>query len=114
MDCKLSSYNLSSYNLNQNENIFYIFELKVKDIEGNKYTIRRVKQEKFGNLINSSDEIGKLTNIKANIYDINDPTNMITIKKNISTNFNIILQSKNVLLQINNGDNVIINYKFIN
>lgn len=107
-------HKLSSYNLNQNENILYIFELKVKDIEGNKYTIRRVKQEKIGNLINSLDEIGKLTYIKANIYDINDPTNMITIKKNIATNFNIILQSKNVLLQINNGDNVTINYKFLN
>ena len=107
-------YKLSSYNLNQNENILYIFELKVKDIEGNKYTIRRVKQEKIGNLINSLDEIGKLTYIKANIYDINDPTNMITIKKNIATNFNIILQCKNILLQINNGDNVTINYKFLN
>lgn len=109
MDCKLSSYNL-----NQNENIFYIFELKVKDIDGNKYTIRRVKQEKFGNLINSLDEIGKLTHIKANIYDINDPTNMITIKKNIATNFNIILQNNNLLLQINNSDFATINYKFIN
>ena len=109
MDCKISSYNL-----NKNENIFYIFELKVKDIEGQKYTIKRVKQEKYGNLINSLDEIGKLTSIKANIYDINDPTNMITIKKNIATNFNIILQSNNLLLQINNGDNVTINYKFIN
>ena len=109
MDCKLTSYNL-----NQNKNIFYIFELKVKDIDGNKYTIRRVKQEKFGNLINSLDEIGKLSNIKANIYDINDPTNMITIKKNIGTNFNIILQNNNLLLQINNGEYVTINYKFIN
>lgn len=109
MDCKLSSYNL-----NQNENIFYIFELKVKDTGSNKYTIRRVKQEKFGNLINSLDEIGKLSYIKANIYDINDPTNMITIKKNIASNFNIILQSNNLLLQINNSDYVTINYKFIN
>ena len=109
MDCKLTSYNL-----NQNKNIFYIFELKVKDIDGNKYTIRRVKQEKFGNLINSLDEIGKLSNIKAIIYDINDPTNMITIKKNISSNFNIILQNNNLLLQINNGEYVTINYKFIN
>ena len=109
MDCKLNSYNL-----NQNENIFYIFELKVKDIDGNKYTIRRVKQEKYGNLINSLDEIGKLTLIKANIYDINDPTNVVTFKKNIESNFNIILQSNNLLLQISNGDNVNINYRFIN
>jgi hypothetical protein len=109
MDCKLTSYNL-----NQNKNIFYIFELKIKDIDGNKYTIRRVKQQKFGNLINSLDEIGKLSNIKVNIYDINDPTNMIIIKKNISSNFNIILQNNNILLQINNGEYVTINYKFIN
>jgi len=106
--------NTSSYNLNQNENIFYIFELKVKDTDGHKYTIRRVKQEKQGNLINSLDEIGKLTTIKASIYDINDPTNTITIKKNIASNFNIILQSNNILLQINNSDCVTINYKFIN
>lgn len=109
MDCKISSYNL-----NQNENIFYVFELKVKDVDSNKYTIRRVKQEKFGNLINSLDEIGKLSYIKANIYDLNDPTNVITIKKNISENFNIILQNNNLLLQINNSDYVTINYKFIN
>lgn len=109
MDCKLNSYNL-----NQNENIFYIFELKVKDIDGNKYTIRRVKKEKYGNLINSLDEIGKLTFIKANIYDINDPTNVVTFKKNIESNFNIILQSNNLLLQISNGENVSINYRFIN
>ena len=109
MDCKLSSYNL-----NQDKNIFYIFELKVKDMEGNKYTIRRIKHDKIGNLLNSLDEIGKLTCIKAIVYDINDPTNIITIKKKIETNFNIILQSKNLLLQINNSDNVTINYKFIN
>lgn len=109
MDCKLNSYNL-----NQNENIFYIFELKVKDIDGNKYTIRRVKQEKHGNLINSLDEIGKLTLIKANVYDINDPTNVVTFKKNIESNFNIILKSNNLLLQISNGENVSINYRFIN
>jgi hypothetical protein len=109
MDCKLTSYNL-----NKNKNIFYIFELKVKDIDSNKYTIRRVKQEKSGNLLNSLDEIGKLSNIKATIYDINDPTNRITIKKNISSNFNIILQNNNLLLQINNRDYVTINYKFIN
>lgn len=109
MDCKLNSYNL-----NQNENIFYIFELKVKDIDGNKYTIRRVKQEKYGNLINLLDEIGKLTFIKANVYDINDPTNVVTFKKNIESNFNIILQSNNLLLQISNEENVSINYRFIN
>lgn len=109
MDCKINSYNL-----NQNENKFYIFELKVKDIEGNKYTIRRVKQEKYGNLVNTLDEINKLSSIKAIIYDLNDPTNMVTIKKNISTNHNIILKNDNVLLQINNGDNVTINYRFIN
>ena len=109
MDCKLNSYNL-----NQNENIFYIFELKVKDIDGNKYTIRRVKQGKYGNLINSLDEIGELTFIKANVYDINDPTNVVTLKKNIESNFNIILQSNNLLLQITNGENVSINYRFIN
>jgi hypothetical protein len=109
MDCKISSYNL-----NQNENKFYIFELKVKDIEGNKYTIRRVKQEKEGNLINQLNEISRLSTIKAVIYDLNDPINNITIKKNIENNYNIILQNSNVLLQINNGEYVTINYKFIN
>lgn len=109
MDCKISSYNL-----NQNENKFYIFELKVKDIEGNKYTIRRVKQEKEGNLINQLNEISRLSTFKAVIYDLNDPTNNITIKKNIENNYNIILQNSNVLLQINNGEYVTINYKFIN
>lgn len=109
MDCKINSYNL-----NQNENKFYIFELKVKDIEGNKYTIRSVKQEKQGNLINQLNEINRLSTIKAVIYDLNDPTNNITLKKNIEDNYNIILQNSNVLLQINNGEYVTINYKFIN
>lgn len=109
MDCKLNSYNL-----NQNENKFYIFELKVKDISGDKYTIRRIKKDKIGNLINSLDEINRLESIKINIYDINDPSNVISIKKNIIENFNIILKHNNFILQIDNNNFVTINYKFIN
>ena len=108
MDCKLANYNL-----NQNENQFYIFELKVKDINEDKFTIRRIKQEKQGNLINSTNEINKLSTIKMNIFDLNDPTNMITIKKNISNDVNLLLRQNNILIQIINTDYITVNYRFI-
>ena len=108
MDCKLANYNL-----NQNENQFYIFELKVKDINEDKFTIRRIKQEKQGNLINSTDEINKLSIIKINIFDLNDPTNVITIKRNISNDVNLLLRQNNILIQIINTDYVTVNYRFI-
>ena len=76
MDCKINTYNL-----NQNENIFYIFEIKVKDIEGVKHTIRRIKQKKEDNLINLTDEINKINYFKVIVFDVNDPTNIITLKK---------------------------------
>lgn len=107
-------YKMNNYNLNSNENIFYIFQIKIKTINNIKYIIKRVKQEKHGTLINELDEIEKISSLKIDIYDLNDPTNGILIKKNIINDNNIIIKNKNVLIHVNNDNYTTINYKFLN
>ena len=76
-----------------------------------KHTIRRIKQ-KEDNLINLTDEINKINYFKVIVFDVNDPTNIITLK-NIN-NKQIIIKHDNLLFNINNEDFININYKFIN
>jgi hypothetical protein len=105
---------INVYNLNNNENRFYIFEVKLKDIEGCKYKLKKIKYEKEGNLVNILDNITDIILLKIIIFDINDPSNLITIKKEINNENNLIIKYKKLLLHINNNDLFILNYKFLN
>lgn len=105
---------LTNYGLNNNENIYYIFEIKIKDCDNNKFTFRKVKQTKEGNLINNLDEISSITNIKIKIFDINDPTNIISFFKDINSINNTIIKNNNLILHVSNDDYFILNYRFLN
>lgn len=110
MENKLLQYNLSIDN-----NKFYIFEIKLKSSDNNKYTIRKIKKTMDGNLINSFDNINNIISLKMTVIDFNNPTNQIIIrKKDIDQINSTIIQNKNILLHINNNDNLIINYKILN
>lgn len=104
---------LTNYGLNNNENIYYIFEIKIKDCDNNKFIFRKVKQTKEGNLINNLDEISSITNIKIKIFDINDPTNIISLKKDINSINNTIIKNNNLILHVSNDDYFILNYRFL-
>ena len=106
-------YRVNNYNLDNNENRFYIFEIKLKDNERNKYSLKKIKYSKEGTLINILDNLKNINLLKIIIFDINDPSNLLTIKKDISNEKNIVLKYKNILLHISNNDNFLINYKFL-
>ena len=106
-------YCSNNYNLNNSESQFYIFEIKLK-CENNKYTIRRIKQNKYGSLIDINDNIESIESIKISVFDINDPNNVLTIKKkDLPYMDNIIIKNHNLLLQVNNSDMLTINYRFV-
>lgn len=105
---------LINYGLNNNENIYYIFEIKVRDGDNNKFVFRKVKQSKEGNLINILDELSNITNIKIKIFDINDPSNIISLKVDINSINNTIVKNNNLILHVSNNEYFILNYRFIN
>lgn len=106
-------YRSNNYNLDNSESQFYIFEIKLKS-ENNKYTIRRIKQNKCGSIVDINDNIESIENIKISVFDINDPNNVLTIKKkDLPYMDNIIIKNHNLLLQVNNSDMLTINYRFV-
>lgn len=105
---------LMNYGLNNNENIYYIFEIKVKDCDNNKFTFRKVKQSREGNLINSLDEVHNIISLKIKIFDINDPSNIISLKKEINSINNTIIKNNNLIIHVSNDDHFILNYRFLN
>jgi hypothetical protein len=106
-------YRSNNYNLDNSESKFYIFEIKLKS-ENNKYTIRRIKQTKCGSIVDINDSIKNIDNFKISVFDINDPNNVLTIKKkNLPYIDNIIIKNNNILIQVNNSEILTINYRFI-
>jgi hypothetical protein len=106
-------YRNNTYNLDNDETQFYIFEIKLKSND-NKYTIRRIKQTKSGSLIDINDNIENVDSIKIYVFDINNPNLTLTLKKkDIPYMDNIIVKNDNLLLQLNNNDKFTINYRFI-
>ena len=104
-------------NLSQNDAFFYIFEIKIKQ-DNKKKIIRRIKNLKLGELITNADNISSnIDKIKFTVFDINDPLNVINIKKkfNNKTNKYFILNNNNLIIELYyNTHNIICNYKFIN
>lgn len=103
-------------NLIQDDSLFYIFEIEIK--ETNKHIkIRRIKNLKEDYIIYGRDKIPKNINkIKFNIFDINDPLNILTIKKKFNNIIDkvIFLNYKNIILQIYcENDYIMCKYKFI-
>jgi cyclophilin family peptidyl-prolyl cis-trans isomerase len=106
-------YRSNNYNLDNSESQFYVFEIKLK-CTNNKYTIRRIKQTKYGQIVDLIDNIKSIESIKISVFDINDPNNILTIKKkDLPYIDNIIIKNHNLLLQVNNSDMLTINYRFV-
>jgi len=102
--------------LSQNDSIFYIFEIKIKENECSKI-IRRIKNFKFGELITEADKIStNIEKIKFSVFNVNDPLNVINIKKNLTKKKKyLILSNSNLILELFYNNNYLIcNYKFIN
>lgn len=101
-----------SYCMNNEGNNIYIFELKLKNSE--KITIRRIKSNKIGNLVNDNDNISNIDSLKLSIFNINEPDNIINIKiKGIEYKDNIIYNYNNVIIQIHNENILSINYSLL-
>jgi len=117
MTLEVSKDNFKINSLSQNNSIFYIFEIKIKENECSKI-IRRIKNFKFGDLITDSDKIScNIDKIKFSVFDVNDPLNVINIKKKLTNKKNnyFILSNSNLVLELYyTNENLICNYKFIN
>ena len=101
------------YNLNNSKDVFYIFEIKIKQLDGERITLRRIKMKNEGNLINFDENMNCISSFKINVYSINDPNNEITLKDNIKQTDNNIFSNNKLILQIHNSERLIINYKFL-
>ena len=101
------------YNLNNSKDIFYIFEIKMKQLDGEKILLRKIKMTNEGNLINYDENIPSIVSFKINVYNINNPNNEISLKDSVKKIDNNIFSNNKLILQIHNAENLVINYKFI-
>jgi|SaaInlV_165m_DNA_3_1040750.scaffolds.fasta_scaffold42666_1 hypothetical protein len=103
-------------NLSQYDSIFYIFEIEIKSDETT--TIRRIKNSREGQLFNTDDMVdNNIDKIKFTIFDFNDPTCKIVMKKKFTELIDniVIISNNNLIIYLYNQDNYInCNYKFIN
>lgn len=105
----------NNYNLNNYDTLFYLFEISIKGSD--RYLIRRIKNTKEGNLISFTDNIPvNLSEIKLDIFDFNNPSNKINLKKKFEKSIsNLLISNENIIISLKNDDNLLIcNYKFIN
>ena len=95
--------NRQVFNLIKNDAIFYIFEIDIKYKDEKNIKIKRIKNTNIGELIKFNDFINKdINRIKFKIYNLNNPLNILIIKKTFDNNENLILLNKqNILIQIN-------------
>ena len=107
----------ASYNLNQNNAIFYVFEIDIKFKDNSTIKIRRIKNIKVDTIIYSEDFIkNNINKIKFTIFDINDPMNTLIVKKKFTNQINnfFILSKDNIVFNfILLNENVLCNYKFL-
>jgi len=102
-----------SYSLENDNQIFFLFEIKIKTFN-NKFTIRKMKTEKEGILHEDDDIVDDILNVKISIFSVENPNNSIVMKKNINFNEkNILLTSKKAIINIVNKNKFTIYYKLI-
>ena len=94
----------NTYSLTQNKGIFYIFEITLyNDNDNEKKIYKKIKTLKYDSIFNIFDKIKfNFNKIKIVFIDLNNPNNIITIKKNIilEKNNKIILQKNNLFFNL--------------
>ena len=111
--------NEKTKNLTQNDSIFYIFEIDIKYNDQTSTKLRRIKNNKYGDIIYNDYMIkNNISKIKFTIFNINDPLNNIIIKKKFNNIINdfLLLNNDEVLFQLLEQENntIICKYRFLN
>jgi hypothetical protein len=94
-------YNKNIYNINNDNNNTYIFELELKGLNNKNIIIRKIKKSNKGNIISQNDNIkpNMIKKFKLTIINLNNIDNPIIIKNNFN-----ILKSQDLILPEGNND----------
>ena len=119
MELNLTTDTNKPKNLIQNDSIFYIFEVNIKFKDNSTLKLRRIKNTKSGDIIYPEDNIkNNISKIKFFIFNINDPLNKLIIKKKFNTNISnfCFLNNESIILNLmlNESNNIVSKYRFIN
>lgn len=110
----LSKYSLKKYNykttydIDEQNDSTYIFELILKDKLNNYHVVRKIKKSNKGKIISQNDKIyyNLFNKYKLTIFNINDIDNPIIIKDNLN---NKTFNSDDIYIEINKtSDNLMI------
>ncbi len=103
--------------LNQEDSIFYIFEIVIKYLNNKTIKLRKIKNTKIGQLIDFDENItNNISKIKFTIFNINDPLNTMIIKKKFTNELNdfFIISDEKIIFQIISDNHLIsCKYKFL-
>ena len=94
-------YNKNIYNINNDNNNTYIFELELKGLNNHNIIIRKIKKSNKGNIISQNDNIkpNMIKKFKLTIINLNNIDNPIIIKNNFD-----VLKSQDLILPEGNND----------
>ena len=103
--------------LNQEDSIFYIFEIVIKYLNDKTIKLRKIKNTKIGQIIDFDENIkSNISKIKFTIFNLNDPLNNIIIKKKFNTELSdyFIISDDKIVFQIIIDNNILsCKYKFL-
>ena len=107
----MSLSNKQTYSLDNSQQQYYVFEIKIKTIN-DKYIFRKMKTSKDGCLLELDEPLEDITNVKISIFSFEEPNNPIIIKRKIDLfTKNILLTEKNVIINIVNKNKFVCYYK---
>lgn len=98
-----------TYSHNMKTSELYIFAVEITN--DTKHVIRKIRNSKEGNIINTDDNINNNINkIKITIFDYNNPENPLTIKKKFTGDIveYYILNKDNIVITLSSIQNCII------
>ena len=97
-----------TYKMNEQGSQIFIFEIIFRNIEGNNFTIRRIKKGNQGNIISTTDKIlyNNIDRIKMSVLDSNNINNQIEarIVLDHSTTYTTYITNE-IYLEFNNNNN---------
>lgn len=108
-------YENKTCNYSLQDGFLFIFQMEFYSPEKN--TIRKIRNTKSGNLITISDNIScYLDKVKFTVFDVNNPTNVINLKKNFNNeiSYNNVLTNDKIIITLSRLDECLIcNYKIL-